>query len=154
MHQPMPEIRKADLSKTLRAALADTFAFYFIAHAAHWNITGISFPSLHRLFGKIYEDAHGAVDAIAEHIRTLDEMAPFSLDELLEGGTVHAGLDSGADAAAMLAELITTNDDVTASLNEATAAAVKAGKAGLANFLQDRIDVHAKWGWMLKATAT
>ena len=53
----------------------------------------------------------------------------------------------------MIAELISTNEDVIASLNDACAAAIKAGKAGLANFLQDPIDTHEKNGWMLKATA-
>ena len=99
MHQPIHEVRKQDATKALRLAFGDTFAFYFIAHAAHWNVTGPTFPSWHKLFGKIYEDAHDAVDALAEHIRTLDQMAPYSLDELLEGASVHAGLDKGANSA-------------------------------------------------------
>lgn len=142
----------ADLSQALREALADTFAFYFKAHAFHWNVTGPNFPELHGLFGSIYEDAHDAVDDLAEHIRTLGELAPASLDEIVSGSSIE---DSSASlpASAMVAALRDDNELVVAALNVACAEAIKAGKAGLSNFLQDRIDKHAKWGWMLTATS-
>jgi DNA-binding ferritin-like protein len=38
------------------------------------------------------------------------------------------------------------------SLKSAFLEAEKEKVYGLANFLQDRIDVHAKHGWMLKST--
>ena len=95
MHQPIHEVRKQDATKALRLALGDTFAFYFIAHAAHWNVTGPTFPSWHKLFGK-YTRMHTTRWTHCRAHRTLDQMAPYSLDELLEGASVHAGLDKGA----------------------------------------------------------
>lgn len=135
----------------MQLALAESFAFYGKAHVFHWNVTGTIFPSFHRLFGDIYEDVHDAIDAIAEHIRTLDEMAPASLTELLGPATIE---DAPATITAdgMVRALIADNETVLVALNSACTEAVKAGKAGLANFLQDRIDAHAKWGWMLRAT--
>jgi starvation-inducible DNA-binding protein len=147
-------VYKADLSTALRKALAETFAFYFKAHAFHWNVTGISFPSLHKLFGKIYEDAHTAVDDLAEHIRTLDQPAPFTVSEIMQGAEIEDADEGNANTPVeMVQELAEDNEEVIAALNDATTAAMKAGNAGIANFLQDRIDKHAKWGWMLRATA-
>jgi DNA-binding ferritin-like protein len=40
---------------------------------------------------------------------------------------------------------------VIASLTAAYEAANEANKIGLANFLQDRVDIHEKHGWMLRS---
>lgn len=150
MHQPLEDVRKAEVTNTLRSALTATFNFYFCAHSYHWNVVGPDFSQLHELFGDIYADAHQAVDDLAERLRTLDEMAPRSLKELSGASDVDA---SAENAAEMIDELENENALLIAALNDACTAAVKAGKAGLSNFLQDRIDKHAKWGWMLRATA-
>ncbi len=139
------------LIDTMRRALGETFGFYFKAHSYHWNVTGPQFVSLHSLFGDIYADAHGAGDAIAEHIRTLDEMAPASLKEMTRLGSIDG--DTIPDAMAMVKELGTDNEAVIAALDAAQKAALKDGNAGLQDFLQGRLDKHADWGWRLAATA-
>jgi DNA-binding ferritin-like protein len=53
----------------------------------------------------------------------------------------------------MVNNLIVDNNTVIISLMQAYQEADKASELGLANFLQDRIDMHQKHGWMLKATA-
>jgi DNA-binding ferritin-like protein len=44
------------------------------------------------------------------------------------------------------------NANVISALTTAFKSAEEAGEVGLANFLQDRIDIHKKHGWMLRAT--
>ena len=51
----------------------------------------------------------------------------------------------------MMARLAQDNARVIGTLTEAYQAANAAGKVGLANFLQDRIDIHEKHGWMLRS---
>jgi starvation-inducible DNA-binding protein len=144
-----------ELSNALRAALANTFAFYFKAHAFHWNVVGSEFPQLHAFFGAIYEDAHDAVDDLAERLRTIGEHAPFGVSEMLAQADIEdADGDVFSSSSMMVKQLQQDNEAVIASLNVACAFAMKAGKAGLCNFLQDRIDKHAKWGWQLAATAS
>ena len=140
----------SETADTLRIALAETFAFYFKAHSFHWNVEGPNFPAYHTLFGQIYDDAHDAVDTLAEQIRTLDEFAPASVAEMMEGSKIVFSAVVEADG--MVAQLTDDNDIVLSALNTAMAAAIKGGKAGVANVLQDRITAHAKWGWMLRAT--
>ena len=139
-----------DLVASLRLALADTFALYFMAHSFHWNVRGPLFQQLHDLFGGLYGDVHGAVDDLAERIRTLDALAPASLQEIVAGSSISFG--PVPSAMEMVMQLAVANQAASASLTSANDAAAAAGNDGLANFLQERLDVHAKWGWKLKAT--
>lgn len=140
-----------DLSTKLRAALAETFMFYLEAHICHWNVEGPTFSQLHELFGAIYGDAHYAVDGIAERIRTLGEMAPATAGELVDNAKIACDRElSGPHE--MVEALREDNSLVINALEAAQEAAEEAEKTGLANFLQDRIDHHAKWDWQLSAT--
>jgi starvation-inducible DNA-binding protein len=137
------------LEEKMKVVLADTFAMYLKAHMFHWNVTGPNFNELHAFFGGIYEELWAAVDLIAEQIRTLDAYAPGSFERFGQLATVKDELSS---AMAMISRLKDDNDKVMESLKAAFLEAEKEKVYGLANFLQDRIDIHAKHGWMLKAT--
>ena len=133
----------------LRQALADSFMFYMEAHFFHWNVEGPTFSQLHELFQKIYEDMDGAMDGLAEHIRTLGKYAPASLAELTDDSKIITTPVYGAEA--MVAKLLADNEIVSNSLSEANEAA-GAEYPQIANYLQDRMDKHAKWGWFLRST--
>jgi DNA-binding ferritin-like protein len=49
--------------------------------------------------------------------------------------------------------LLRENAVVVADLNDAFAAAIAANDQGCANFIADRLDKHAKHGWMLTVSA-
>jgi starvation-inducible DNA-binding protein len=139
-----------ELLTAIRTALAETWCLYFKAHSFHWNVRGPLFPQLHELFGDIYEDAHGAVDGLAERIRTLNAMAPASLDEIAAPASItFAGIPT---TAAMIVELIDANAAVVNALGEADRRATIQLERGLSNYLQERMDAHKKWAWMLSAT--
>lgn len=139
-----------DLCAALRRVLADTFMFYLEAHFFHWNVEGPTFSQLHELFGDIYEDAFEAADDIAEKIRTLGEFAPMTPEELVSGATMN--ILPVLEANAMVAKLAEDNVLVLRSLSDAQECAGACGYPEVANFLQERMDRHDKWGWMLKAT--
>lgn len=142
-----------ELQTALKKVLANTFVMYFKAHTYHWNVEGMFFPQLHEFFGNLYEELYGAVDPIAEHIRAMDGYTPVSLVELKSLSTVMETLSGIPDAKSMVNNLIVDNNTVIISLMQAYQEAEKASELGLSNFLQDRIDIHQKHGWMLKATA-
>ncbi|MGE5151988.1 MAG: Dps family protein [Rhodospirillaceae bacterium] len=141
-----------DLLEAMNSALADTFAFYFRAHSFHWNVSGPRFSQLHSFFGDIYSDTFDAVDGLAEHIRTMSAPAPPSLAAIIAPATVGTGGTDVPDAEAMVGQLLADNDVVTSSLSAAQSLATAAALSGLANYLQERVDRHRKWGWMLSAT--
>ena len=140
------------LIEYLKAALADTFAFYLKAQNYHWNIEGPNFPQYHTFLGDLYSEVYGAVDTLAELIRTLDAYAPGSLMRLKELTSIPEN-DIIPDPRSMMMILQDDNLKVRLSLSIAYKEAETVGEVGIANFLQDRIQAHEKHGWMLKATA-
>lgn len=139
-----------ELTEALKKALADTFAFYLKAHNFHWNVEGANFNDYHAFFGTLYADAWGAVDLIAEHIRTLDSYAPGSFSRYSELTKIKDEVNIPS-AMSMMTKLEADNRIVIESLTTAMKAADKAGKPNISNFLQERIDAHDKHGWMLRA---
>jgi starvation-inducible DNA-binding protein len=138
------------LQEIMKKVLADTFALYLKAHNYHWNVEGSNFPQYHEFFGNLYEELHGAVDPIAEEIRSLDTYAPGSftrfmeLTEIEDETSVPAGVE-------MARRLMTDNERVLATLNVAFKLADQFDKQGLADFLAGRIDTHSKHQWMLRS---
>ena len=140
-----------ELVQYLRECLANTFVMYFKAHQFHWNVEGPNFPQYHSFLGDLYEELHGAVDPIAEQIRTLDQYAPTSIAAMLAMSAVMESL-STAQPREMFASLNNDNDIVLLTLTKAYQKAEELGQLGISNFLQDRLTAHEKHGWMLRAT--
>lgn len=138
------------LAEALKVALADTFAFYLKAHNFHWNVTGPHFAEYHGFLGGLWEEVFGAVDLIAEGIRTLDAFAPGSFSRYKELSSIEDELNI-PEASVMLSNLSADNEKVLASLTKAYEIAESAKKYGISNFLQDRITAHEKHGWMLRS---
>jgi len=140
-----------ELIQQMKVVLASSFALYLKTHNFHWNIEGPNFPQYHDFLNNLYNEIWLAVDSIAEHIRTLDAYAPGSLGRYSQLSVVDDQLNIPS-AKAMLAELESDNIKLISELNKALRLAETANKHGLANFIQDRIDIHEKHRWMLKAT--
>lgn len=140
-----------ELVNKLNVLIADVVTMYFQAHGYHWNVEGQDFSQYHSLFSEIYEDLYGSIDPIAENIRKLDAYAPFGLQDFIDKRTVSAA-SVKPDPKDMSKALLKTNEGVAKTLKEAFDAADKADKQGIANFLAERIDMHDKWAWQLKAS--
>ena len=140
------------LGDKLKVVQANSFTFYLKTHYFHWNVEGDNFPQYHEFFENLYNEVWLAVDAIAEHIRTLDEYAPGSYKRFQELATIDT-IETIPDARAMIKALSSDNDKVMDSI---VAAMQEAGKdpkhKGIENFMQDRLDIHNKHGWMIRST--
>jgi starvation-inducible DNA-binding protein len=140
------------LGDKMKIVLANSFAFYLKAHYFHWNVEGAEFPQYHDLFAKIYGEVYASIDLTAEYIRTLDEYAPGSFKRFEELSSIETK-DSIPSARAMLKELLSDNDKVIGSIIIAMELAGKSPTTkSIENFLQERLDAHQKWAWMLRAT--
>ena len=141
----------SQLGESLKVVLADTFALYLKTHFYHFNVEGEDFYEYHKFFNKLYDELFGAFDAIGEHIRTLDEYTPASLGRfkdltnIEDATTIPSGIE-------MARQLLADNQKVIEALKNALNAANEADNQGTANFIQDRLDIHAKHGWMLRST--
>lgn len=140
-----------ELQRALKIAFASEYAFYLKAHYFHWNVEGPSFPQLHELFGKIYEEVYGSIDTFAEEIRATRTYTPgsftkFSILSLIDD-------DVGVlPAESMLFELLQDSEKMEEMFKIVFRAAEELGMHGLSDFLASRQDAHAKHSWMLRST--
>lgn len=142
-----------ELATAMKIVLANTYAMYFKAQGHHWNVEGKDFSQMHDFFSGIYEELIAAADTIAEEIRALDEYAPYNMTELSSMTTVKESNIFGVDVSGMISDLIDANGSVIEALNSAHKLADSAGNRGLVNLLEERLDIHAKHAWMLRATS-
>jgi starvation-inducible DNA-binding protein len=137
----------ADLLKTY---LASTFAYYLKAHMFHWNVEGPDFGELHKFLSKIYEDAFGAIDPIAEYIRTTEEYAPGSLRRFQELSQIQ-DQTKVPRARLMLQELLADTQTMIDISKQVFDAAASEGREDIANFAAERQSRHGKYMWQLKS---
>jgi starvation-inducible DNA-binding protein len=142
-----------ELNTALKIVMANTYAMYFKAHGFHWNVEGKDFSQYHRFFSKLYEELFDAVDTVAEQIRALDEYAPYNMTELASITTIKESNIYGVDVSGMLADLNDANASVIEALNSAHKLADAENNRGLLNLIEERLDVHAKHGWMIRASS-
>jgi len=141
---------ESPLIESLKVVLADTFSLYLKTHNYHWNVTGTDFPQYHDFLNNLYNELFLAVDAIAEHIRAADAFAPGSYSRFSELTNIEDELLIPS-ALGMITRLVADNLIVMGTLKKAYEEAEAANMVGLSNFLQDRIDIHSKHGWMLRS---
>lgn len=141
-----------EVTDKAKEVLANTFTLYYKAHSYHWNVVGPDFYQLHDFFGHLYEELHGAIDNLAEHVRQLDVFAPGNLAELLEHSTLEE-LDEGKipTPQMMVSNLYDMNEKMIESLTAAYELVESEKMYGYSNYLQDRLTAHFKHRWMLKS---
>lgn len=143
-----------ELQASMHRVLANTFLMYIKTHSYHWNVVGSNFSQYHEFFGNLYEELHGSIDHIAEHIRAIDGFVMGNIVNYAKISAVELVNDelNPFPSEGMFMQLAVDNQKVIDSLKEAHALAQAADNYGLINFIEDRLDTHAKHGWMLKAT--
>jgi HK97 family phage prohead protease len=141
-----------DLNEELAELLADVVSFYFRAHGAHWNVKGSDFSEYHKLFLKIYEDVYESIDPIAENLRKLGAIAPFTLPAFLALRTIEDAPTTLQDPIALANDLLAANDMILDELSDVFDCASNYNQQGVANFIAGRIDQHQFWKWQLTAS--
>lgn len=139
------------LVEALRLSFASEYAFYIKAHSFHWNVEGIDFTQYHDLFGGIYNEVFGAIDAFAENIRKIDAYAPGSFSLLSKYSLIEEA-NEVMSASEMCATLLADSEKLQKIHAKVYQMADSAGLYGLSNFLAERQDAHAKHAWMLRSS--
>jgi len=138
------------LSDLLKQLLATNFAYYLKAQYFHWNVEGPDFGQLHEFFAEIYGDSYGAIDRIAEYIRTLDDYAPGSFERFQELSQI-AGQTKIPRARLMLEELLANTEEMKSIVMRVFEVAQGEGREDIANFMAERQDAHGKYAWQLRS---
>ncbi len=146
----IPADQLGEITAGLSRLLADTYTLYLKTHNYHWNVTGPQFNTLHQMFMTQYTELGLAVDEIAERIRALGAFAPGSYSEFAALATVKEA--SGVPTAdAMVAELAADQAAVVRTARSVFPVVDAAGDEPTADLLTQRMQVHEKTAWMLRA---
>ena len=140
-----------ELIDAMKRYFATHFQYYTKAHGFHVNVVGSDFTEFHQLFGEVYEDAQENIDVIAEQIRAIEGIAPFALKRIQELGRIKDASEA-PEAMKMVEELLADSQIVCDHLEECHDIATEYKKYGLINFLEGRLDAHAKLMWKLRST--
>jgi len=146
----IPDAERQAIAEGISRVLADTYTLYLKTHNFHWNVEGPMFNTLHLMFETQYTELALAVDLIAERIRALGFPAPGSYREFAELSSIEdaAGRPSAVE---MIAQLAKDQETVVRTSRQVFALAAEAHDEPTADLLTQRMQVHEKTAWMLRA---
>jgi starvation-inducible DNA-binding protein len=146
-------IKQADrlkIAEGLKHLLADSYTLYLQTHNFHWNVEGPQFRDLHLMFEEHYTELAIAVDDVAERIRTLDVPAPGTYKELARLSSIKE-VEGVPDGKTMVDLLKQGHEQVVKTCREVLKLAQAAGDESTSALASDRMRIHEKTAWMLRA---
>ncbi len=144
------EIDRAKIAQGLSHLLADTYTLYLKTHNFHWNVKGPMFQTLHIMFETQYTELALAVDLIAERIRALGFPAPGTYSEYAKLSSIKETIGV-PEATEMIRLLVEGQEAVTRTARKMFPIIDKASDEPTADLLTQRMQVHEKTAWMLRA---
>jgi starvation-inducible DNA-binding protein len=138
-------------AEQLTQVFNDNFVAYYRSHAAHANVTGRNFRSDHKLLQGVYERRQSQIDIIGELLRTLQEMMPTDLNEILSNSDLPTdAIEGSADE---LLEIVYDDLDLLCdAYKELNIVATEDGHDEISNYAQEQILDLNKSLWMLRST--
>jgi starvation-inducible DNA-binding protein len=146
----IPDAEREAIAEGISRVLADTYTLYLKTHNFHWNVEGPMFNTLHLMFETQYTELALAVDLIAERIRALGFPAPGSYREFAELSSIEDAVGRPS-AMEMIAQLAKDQETVVRTARQVFALAAEAHDEPTADLLTQRMQVHEKTAWMLRA---
>ena len=141
---------RASVAQGLKHLLADSYSLYLQTHNFHWNVTGPHFIEFHTMFEQQYTELALAVDEIAERIRTLGYSAPGTYTQFAQLSNVEE-ITGVPDATEMVNILKENHENVVRKCREVLRLAQRACDESTIALVSDRMRVHEKTAWMLRA---
>jgi len=139
------------IAEGLKRLLADSYTLYLMTHNFHWNVTGPQFRELHLMFEEHYTELATAVDDIAERIRTLDVVAPGTYKAFAALSSVKE-VDDIPEAPDMVRLLTQAHEQIVKTCRDVLKLSQQADDESTSALVSDRMRVHEKTAWMLRAT--
>jgi len=155
------------LFKLLSDAQANLFLLFHKTWVYHWNVVGPDFHQYHTLFGEQYVIMFEEIDRLSEHLRYLNVRPVGTLSRIVEVSTIGEGtnivtfdengqkmvtmgkpLSKGNE---MIKQLLNDNEIILELFTVAAEEAEAQRSLATANLLQDLMESHGKFVWMLRS---
>jgi starvation-inducible DNA-binding protein len=141
-----------DISASLNALLADTFALYLKTKNFHWHMSGPHFRDYHLLLDDHGDQLFAMTDEIAERVRKIGGTTIRSIGHISRLQRIP---DNDADSgipADMLSELHENEEALALSMRAVHALCDDAGDLATASLLENWIDQSERRSWFLVET--
>jgi starvation-inducible DNA-binding protein len=139
-----------DLYQALHKAQTSLFCLMQKTWAYHWNVTSKDFFQLHEAFGEQYTTMQGEIDRLTEHMRYLRVIAIAPLSKVVQTSEISDALPNPSDKS-MVSQLLLDNKKVIDLFTKAVEESENQKQYATANLLQDLMETHGKFVWMLRS---
>lgn len=148
----LPADAASSVVEILKKHLADQHVLYVKTRNFHWNVTGMHFAQLHKLFEDQYGQLAEAIDSTAERIRMLGSEAPGSMSAFLGLARLREHEGHAPKPKEMTALLLADHESIIRQIREDIPVVDEhAGDVGTADFLTGLLQDHEKMAWFLRA---
>lgn len=152
VHIGVDDKAREKVAQELSGFLASTYTLYMKTLFYHWNVTGPTFPGLHKMFEEHYQELHLAGDELAERVRALGHMTPGTYREFSELSKVKEDDKLPRDSKVMVENLMKSHEACSLEAREVLKVAEGCGDEVTMDMMVDRMAFHDKTAWMLRAT--
>jgi len=143
------------LFKQLSDVQATLFTLFHKTWVYHWGVTGPDFYQLHSIFGEQYEEMFKEIDRLSEHMRYLGMKPVSTLSRITEVSVIEQATDSSQNLTAkiMVKQLLQDNQTLIDFTLDTHNTASRLESLGTTNILEDILESHGKYVWMLRSMA-
>lgn len=136
---------------SLVQCLRDSVHVYNQTQLVHWGMMGGKFYSIHNLTQQIYEEMQGAIDAIAEHIRSLDIATPKTVEDLVYSNMPGVPLDNCFDQEVIIRQLATNHNLLAENFSNLAQMSESINDQLTFDLAIERGRAHKKFQWLIKS---
>ncbi len=147
----LSEDTRTQMINLLNRHLADLSDLYSQTKQAHWNVKGIHFIELHKLFDELAEEILGFVDMVAERATALGGYAMGTTRMAASNTQLEEYPIDATDGAAAVKVLVNRYATVTANVRSAIDTADEAGDMATSDLFTEITRALDKSLWFLEA---
>jgi len=136
---------------TLNARLADMVDLHWQIKQAHWNVTGMDFIAVHRLFDEQAAMAREMADTLAERARGLQGVAEGTIRLAVERSTIDEFPHGLIDAKSAITELVDRYEQLSQAFKNASDDAADAEDKGTEDVYVELIRTIDKQTYFLRS---
>jgi len=139
-----------DLYELLHKAQTSLFCLFQKTWVYHWNVVGSDFHQLHTVFGNQYETMFEEIDRLSEHMRYLRMKAIGPISRVVETSILPEATNAPTTES-MISQLLADNKKIIELLSKISEESEKQKSYATANLVQDLMESHGKFVWMLRS---
>lgn len=139
-----------ELYELLHKAQTSLFCLFQKTWIYHWNVVGSDFYQLHTVFGNQYETMFEEIDRLSEHMRYLRMKIIGPISRVVETSQIPEASNNPTDKL-MISQLLADNKQICEIFTSISEEAEKQKQYATANLIQDLMESHGKFIWMLRS---